>query len=182
MIFLSQLLLVQVWAASVGAENTSVSIAQLIYPLINFLIFAYLVKRFALPAVKEHLRSRREQILKDVKGASEAKDRIDATLRDYRNRLNRLEEEKKEILNTLRDEGERERARLHRETEVIANKIKADSDFVSQQEVKVAHHEMRKKMAIMAQSAAERMIKAELRDADQQQLLEQFLQGIRGSR
>ena len=181
MIPLTQLLLAQAWAASAGADGHSASITQLIYPLINFLIFAYLIKRFALPALKGHLRSRRERILTDVTGASEAKGRIEATLRDYRDRLSRLEEAKKNILDTLRAESERERTRLLRESEESAAKIKADADFVAQQEVKVARYELRKEMVLMAQAAAEKIIKADFRDADQQHLLDQFLLGIKES-
>jgi F0F1-type ATP synthase membrane subunit b/b' len=92
-----------------------------------------------------------------------------------------LEEAKKNILDTLRAESERERTRLLRESEESAAKIKADADFVAQQEVKVARYELRKEMALMAQAAAEQIIKADFRDADQQHLLDQFLLGIKES-
>ena len=54
-------LLTHAWAASAGSLHGP-SIVNLVFPVINFLIFAYLLKRFLLPTIKPHLRSRREEL------------------------------------------------------------------------------------------------------------------------
>lgn len=169
----------QVWASSsAGAEGYSAPITQLIYPLINFLIFLYILKRFLLPMITDHLRSRREGIMTAVKTADEAKAQVEAELRDYRDRLSHMDEEIKRIRETLRAEGEREKANLLREAEELASKIKVDTDFLAQQEVKVARQQTREEIARTARAAAEKIIKSEFKAADQQRLLEQFLLGI----
>ena len=65
--FLSEL-----WASSsAGVEEHAASVTQIIFPLINFLIFLYLIKRFLLPLIQSHLRSRREEIVAALGEADE---------------------------------------------------------------------------------------------------------------
>jgi len=99
-------------------------------------------------------------------------------LRNYRDRLASVDDETKTLLETLRAEGEREKAKILREAEELSSKIRADADFVSQQEIKVARQQIREEIARIAQGAAENAIRANLRAADQERLVEQFLQGI----
>ncbi len=169
----------QVWAASAaGVEAHSAPISHLIFPLINFLIFAYLLNRFLIPLIKNHLRSRREGILTAVKTAEDNKGQAEVVLQDYVGRLARLDEETKEIRETLRAEGEREKARLLREAEDLALKIKGDADFLAQQEEKVARQQLREEIARKAQEAAEQAIKANIRATDQERLIDEFLVGV----
>lgn len=166
----------QLWATSAaGAEAHSAPISHLVFPLINFLIFLYLIKRFLMPLIKNHLRSRREGIVSAVRTAEEGREHAEAVLRDYRGRLARLDEEGKKIQETLRAEGEREKDKLLREAEDLALKIRADTDFLVQQEAKVARQELREEIAHNAQEAAERAIKANLRGTDQDRLIDEFL-------
>ena len=169
----------QVWAAAAtGAEAHTAPITQLIFPLINFLIFFYLLKRFLMPVIKNHLRSRREGILTAVKTAEDDKVQAETVLQDYRGRLARLDEETKEIRETLRAEGEREKARLLHEAEDLALRIKGDADFLALQEEKVARQQLREEIARKAKEAAEQAIKANMRATDQERLIDEFLVGV----
>lgn len=161
-----------------GVEGHAASVTQLIFPLINFLIFLYLVKRFLFPFLRDHLRSRREEILAALKEADEGRERAEVLGRDYRGRLGRLDEETKEIREALRAEGVRERAKLLSEAEDIAVKIKADADFIAEQEVKMARVQVREEMARIAQAAAEKVVQSHLTSADQRRLVEEFVRGV----
>ncbi|MFQ5904614.1 MAG: F0F1 ATP synthase subunit B [Candidatus Binatia bacterium] len=165
-------------APSAGVEGHTASATQVIFPLINFLIFLYLVKRFLFPFIREHLRSRREEILAALKEADEGRERAEALGRDYRGRLERLDEETKEIREALRTEGERERAKLLAEAEDFATKIKADADFIAEQEVKMARGQVREEMARIAQAAAERVVQSHLTSAGQRRLVEEFVHEV----
>ena len=173
--------LVEAWASTApGAEGHAPSMTSLIFPVINFLIFVFLIYRFALPPARRYLVSRRDGILAAVRSANESKENADSTLRSFRARLASTDDETKTLLETLRAEGEREKAKILREAEELASKIRADADFVSQQEIKVARQQIREEIARIAQRAAENAIRANLRAADQERLVEQFLQGIEG--
>jgi len=175
--------LAEAWAAAAtGADGHAPSMTSLIFPVINFLIFVFLIYRFALPPARRYLVSRRDEILGAVRSADESKEKADSALRSYRDRLASADDETKTLLETLRAEGEREKAKILRDAKELAATIRADADFVSQQEIKVARQQIREEIARIAERAAENALRANLRAADQQRLVEQFLQGIEGVR
>ena len=175
--------LAEAWAAAApGAHGHAPSMTSLIYPIINFLIFAFLIYRFVLPPARLYLASRRDEILGAVRSADERKEKADSAVRAYRDRLASVDNETKTLLETLRAEGERERAKILREAEELASKIRADADFVSQQEIKIARQQIREEIAQIARETAESAIRSNLRAADQERLVEQFLHGIEGVR
>jgi F-type H+-transporting ATPase subunit b len=156
-------------------EHHAAPISQIIYPAINFLIFVYILKRFALPPVMAFLGSRRESIVKTVTEAADDKRRAEAIVLDYRARLARLDQETQRIQSELRAEGERDKARILREAEELAAKIKSDANVQVEQELKVARYRLRSEIARLAQKAAESVLRAHLTEADQKRLVEEFV-------
>lgn len=169
----------QLWAsASAGVEEHAAPVTELIFPLINFLIFLYLIKRFVVPLIKGRLRSRRAEIVAALGEADESRRRAEALVRDYRARLARIEEEAKRIRDELRADGEQQAAKLLREAEELAAQIKADADFLAEQEIKLARQKLREEIARSAEEAARKLIQAHLAPADQQRLVEEFLSEV----
>jgi F-type H+-transporting ATPase subunit b len=168
----------EAWASAAGAKHHAPSIHQLWFPLINFLIFVYLIKRFAVPIIQDYLKSRRQGILTVVKEASDAKTQAEALVRDYRERLVRLGQEVKQIQTSLKDDGEREKNKLLSEASGLASKIKEDAQFLAEQEVKVARQKIREEMADRARASAAELVRRNLSSADQGRLVEEFVQSI----
>lgn len=166
------------WAAA-GDGAHAPSVTELLFPLINFLIFAYLVKRFGLPLLRQHLKQRREAMVEAVATAHQAREDAAGQVRKYRGLLDVLDEECVRIREGLRAEGERERARIVAEAEESAAKLKADADFLAEQEVKMARQQIRGEIASLAQEAAARVIRQHLAAADQDRMVENFSQRIR---
>ena len=177
MTLLTDIFVSTAWAATAGGTHTP-SITELLYPLINFLIFAYLVKRFGLPLIKKHLEQRREGLIGAVATAQEAKGEAEGYVRKYRELLEVLDNECERIREGLRAEGERERSRIVAEAEESAAKLKADADFLADQEVKMARQQIRGEMALLAEAAAERVIQQHMATADQDRMVENFSRQI----
>ena len=110
--------------------------------------------------------------------ADESKRGADALVRDYRARLARIHEESQRLRDELRTDGEREKARLLTEAGDLATRIKADADFLAEQEVKLARQKLRAEIARAAEQAAQRLVRAGLEPADQGRLVEEFLSGV----
>ena len=183
MTFFIALLLTVLWAApAAAAEEHAPSISQLLFPLINFLLFVYLLKRYALPLAKEHLKSRREQVIAALKESSESKQRAEALVRDYKGRLQRLDQEAREMRDALKAEGEREKARLLAAAAESAARIKADADFLAEQETKLARQELRREIARAAQGSAGKIVQDNLNAADRKRMVEEFLSEVGGAR
>lgn len=165
------------WAAT-GGEAHVPSITELFFPLINFLIFAYLIKRFGLPIIKDHLKQRREGMIAAVDAARKAKAEADGYVRNYQELLKVLDDECERIREGLRAEGERERARIVAEAEESSAKLMADADFLAEQEVKMARQEIRAEMASQAETAAIRLLRQHMAAADQDRMVQSFSEQI----
>lgn len=173
----------EVWAAGSGAEEAhGVSWFQLIFPLVNFLIFAYLVKRYLLPVLRNYLSERRGRIVSAVREAEQERARAEAMVQDYRGRLAGLEAEARELRETLRQEGERLRAKLVAEAGELAAKIKADAGFLAEQEVKAGRQQLRSELAALAQQQAAELLRRHLSPQDQRRLVEEFVYGVEEAR
>jgi F-type H+-transporting ATPase subunit b len=177
MTVLTDMLMSAAWAASEG-EAHAASITELFFPLINFLIFAFLVKRYGLPLIRQHLKQRRETLTEAVATAQQAKGEADGYIRKYQELLKVLDQEGDRIRESLRAEGERERTRIVAEAEQAAVKLKEDADFLADQEIKMARQQIRGEMALLAEAAAERVIQQHMAAADQDRMVENFSQQI----
>ena len=166
------------WAASAGGEYHAPSIDQIWFPLVNFLIFAFLIKIYVLPLVRSYLQSRRGEVLAAIKAAAENKQRAEALVQDYEARLARLNEESDSIQKALRAEAEREKAKLLSEADALAAKLLSDARFLAEQEIKVAKQQMRHYMAEAAKAKAVELVRRHISAADQTHLVEDFIQNI----
>lgn len=168
----------QAWASAAEAQHHAPSINQIWFPLCNFLIFAWIIKRFALPFVRDFLRSRREEVLSAIQEAAESKRRAEAIVQDYKARLARIEQDVDSIQASLRAEGERQRARLLEEAKGLARKINEDARFLADQEVKIARQKVREEIANQAEASARQLIERQLTPMDQGRLGEEFILNI----
>ena len=183
MILFAALFLSVLWASpAAAAEEHAASVSELIFPLVNFLIFLYLIKRFVLPLARDYFKSRREGIAQSIREADEAKQRADALVRDYKNRLAKLAEELRAIREALRAEGEREKTKLLAEAKEIAERIKADTDFLAEQEVRLARQEIRREIVDAARTAAEKLIQQNFTVEDQKRMVSEFLSEVGAAR
>lgn len=165
------------WAAG-GAEHHAPDITGIIFPLLNFLIYAGIIYYFAVPLVRSFLKSRHDEVLATITGAAARKRKAEALVEDYRNRLAMLNQEIESIQASLKAEGERDKARLLREAEGLAAKIKSDAQFLADQEIKAAKHQVFLELAERAKASATDLIRRHLSQADQGRLVEEFIHDI----
>jgi F-type H+-transporting ATPase subunit b len=176
------LFLLRAAPAIAAEEEHAASIGELTFPLINFLIFLYLIKRFALPLVRDYFKGRHTAIADAVREANEARERADALVRDYRNRLAQLGQEIQAIREALRADGEKEKARLLAEADEVRARINADADFLADQEARLARQELRREIVGAARAAAEKLVKDDLTAADQKRIVSDFLSEVGAAR
>jgi F-type H+-transporting ATPase subunit b len=169
----------QAWAsAAAEAEHHAPSINQIWFPIANFVIFIFIIVRYALPVVRDFLHSRREEVLTAIRQASTKKLQAEAVVQEYKERLVRLDQEVRSIQASLRAEGEREKSKLLKEAEALAAKTKQDTQFLADQEVKLARQKIREEMATVAEATARELMARNLSGADQSRLIEDFIQNI----
>jgi F-type H+-transporting ATPase subunit b len=172
------LITAEAWASRAGAEHHAPSLTGIIFPLVNFLIFALIIYRYALPPVRSFFKSRREEVLTAIQDAAQSKQKAAAVVQEYQGRLARLDQEIHSIQASLRADGEREKTRLLREADGLAVKINEDARFLADQEVKIARRKIREEMANQAEANARELVKRHLSAGDQGRLVEDFIHNI----
>ena len=79
---------------------------------------------------------------------------------------------------SLKAEGERDKARLLREAEALAAKIKSDAQLLADQEVNAAKHQVLLELAERAKASATDLIRRHLSQVDQSRLVEEFINDL----
>ena len=170
----------QAWAAEAAGhgEHHVPSITEVILPALNFLIYAFIIVKYALPLVRSFLNTRREAVVSAIAQASAKKQAAEALVGGYKAKLAGLDKEVQSMHASLCDEGEREKAKLLSEAQSSAAKIKVDARFLADQEVKMARQKVREEMANQAEASARELVERNLSAADQGRLVEDFIQTI----
>ncbi len=166
------------WASAAGAEHHAPPISDVILPTINFLIYAAVLYYFALPVVRNFLRSRREEIVTAITLASAKKQQAEALVSEYRAKIARVEQEVQSIQTARRADAEQEQAKLLSEAEAMAVKIREDARFLADREVSIAREMLREEMANQAEAMARELVQRNISAADQGRLAQEFIQHI----
>jgi F-type H+-transporting ATPase subunit b len=169
-------------SAAAEAEHHAPSINDIWFPLGNFLIYAFIIVKFAFPLIRDFLKSRHDEVVSTISQASARKQAAEALVHEYRAKLSGLDREVQSILDSLRDEGQREKSKVVREAEARAVKIQEDAYFLAEQEVKMARQKLREEMADQAEATARQLIERNLSGADQNRLVDDFIHTIGQSR
>ena len=168
-----------VFAFAAGeAVHHEPSVNDIWFPLGNFLIYAFILYKYALPLVRDYLKTRREEVISTMTQAAAKKQAAEAFVADYKNRLAGIDKEIAALRATLRQEGEREKSRLISDAEAMATKIREDAGFLGEQEMKIARQQLLHEMADQAEAAARALIERNLTPTDQNRLAEEFIQNI----
>ncbi len=178
MSFVETLGATQAWASAAEAEHHMPSIHDIWFPLANFLIFAFILVHYALPVVRNFLRSRRDEVLATIREAAAKRQQAEAIVQDYKKRLAQVEQEMESIVASLRAEGEREKAKLLSDAQAGAAKIKEDGRFLAEQEVRMARQKIREEIANQSEASARELVQRHLSATDQGRLVEDFIQSI----
>jgi F-type H+-transporting ATPase subunit b len=168
----------QAWASSAAGEHHGPSINEIWFPLGNFLIYAFIIVRFAVPAVRSFLQSRRQEVVATMEEAAAKKQQAEAFVRDYKARLAGLEQEIAAITASLREDGELLKRKLLEEAKILAAKIKDDARLLAAQEFNVARQKLLEEMAARAEVMGRELAERSISPADHGRLVEEFVQNI----
>jgi F-type H+-transporting ATPase subunit b len=146
--------------------------------LLNFGVLIFILVKFGGPAISKALAARHQQLKADLAAASVARAEAEARLKQQEARLAALEQEIEGIRTGVKAEAEAEKARLIAAAEERAKRIKAETAFVLDQQIKEAEFRLRREVAQAAVDLAEQMVKKSLGAGDQQRLVDTFVADV----
>jgi F-type H+-transporting ATPase subunit b len=168
------------WAAS-DAHGGGSSLLTLGFFAINFLIFAFVIRRFTRDLIRRKLKERHETVVQALEEAKKAKEEADRLRQEYDTRLANLAAEEEELRSQAVDAAERERQRLMEEAQQMAERAKTEAQLIAQREVEEARRTLRQEVATQAVAIATELIQRNVTRGDNRRLVEQLVQEVRSA-
>ena len=140
----------------------------------NLLILLVVLYKLAGPKVREAMQARSDGLSKEITNAEQRFNDAEAQLAHYKDKLNALEQDAKNLLAEYRELGERERARICEEAQKDADRILSESRMLAARELENARLSIEKEVVLSALSKAEAEIKLRLTADDKQRLVSNY--------
>lgn len=164
----------------VNDEAPTIHGKKLALQILNFGVLIFILVKFGGPAIGKALAARHQQLKADLAAAATARAEAEARLAQQEARLAALEQEIEGIRNGVKAEAEAEKARLIAAAEERAKRIKEETSFVLEQQLKEAEARLRREVALAAVDLAEQMVRKSLGPADQQRMVDSFVADVGG--
>jgi F-type H+-transporting ATPase subunit b len=167
-------------ASEHAEEAPSINGKKFALQLLNFGVLLAILIKFGGSAVNKALASRHEQLKAEVAAASEARAQAEARLRKQDERLAGLEREIANMRAGIKAEAEVEKAHLIAAAEERAKRIREETAFVVEQQIKEAQVALRREVADSALRIAEDTLRRGVTPEDQRRMVEGFMSEVVG--
>lgn len=104
----------------------------------NLLVFLGIVFYFAWKPMNNYFADRREGMLSDLKESKRLREEAEMKFEEYSARLDKLDQEREELMNQYHKEGEQEKERMVAEAQRQVEQMRKDAELVIEQEVRKA--------------------------------------------
>jgi F-type H+-transporting ATPase subunit b len=163
-----------VWASEAEGGH-HLNWTEFTYRTIAFLILAGLLIKLLRKPVADFLNSRRDEIQRllqelEVKAADAQKKNA-----EFQIRLASLEQETRKIVDEMIADGEAEKKKIIEAAHRQADYIQQQAHIAVQQEVQAARDSLKDEVAELSVSAAEDILKKNMKSADQDRLVREFM-------
>ncbi len=165
-------------AAGGGHVDTGALLKDFFWRTLNFAIMAGILIYFVTKPVKNALKGRSETIANDLEEAQKAREEAEAKFAEYDEKLNKAEAEIEQIAADLKKEGENERDKIIAAAKEQAEKIKQEAEKSAAFEVARARAELQQEAARLAVEIAEDLLKKNVNDKDQSNMVDEYMQKV----
>ena len=143
-----------------------------------FLVVAFMLWKYAVPAMKKGMQARSDRIQRELDNAAKAKADADAQAADIRARLGDIDAERARMLADADQTATRvlSEGRSRLEAEVVDLQAKTDADLAMAGSRFAG--EVQGQVGQLAAGAAEKLVAEQLDDATVQRLIEEFIANI----
>jgi F-type H+-transporting ATPase subunit b len=168
--------------ASHGAEHhASVDGKTLALQLLNFGILLFLLIKYAGGGLKKTFRAKHDQLSKDIGEAAKAREEAKRKAEEQDRRLASLEKEIATLREGIRQDAEKEQARLVANAHEKAKRIQEDTQAQLESQVKAAESRLRAEVAAASVLLAEELLKKQIGMDDERRLAKEFIAGFESS-
>ncbi len=162
-----------------GEAHEAVNVKMELFRIINFLIFAVLLYKFAGKPVINFFKTRKEGIDRAIREAEEARKVAEQRYQEAMKRVENADKEIKEILEHAKKERDEQIELIRKETEMMIERIKEQSKAAADLEIKRAKIELQKEAVDLAVNLAEGLLKEKLTPEDQKRLIQDYITKVK---
>jgi F-type H+-transporting ATPase subunit b len=148
------------------------------FQLINFGVLVFILVKFGGSAVNKMLAARHVQLKKDIEEAAQARAAAEGRLAEQEKRMANLAQEVSRLRASIKEEAEKEQARLLAVADEKSKRIQDEARFLMQQQVKEAERRFREELAGAAVRIAEEVVRRSVRVDDESRLVQSFVADI----
>jgi F-type H+-transporting ATPase subunit b len=128
--------------------------------------------------VTKFFQDRRNMIENELQEAARLKEEAEAKHAEYTARLEKLDEELAQLREDMITAGEKERDRIVAEAETKAARLRKDTEFVIEQQMKLLREELTEAAVDAAVTTAREVLSKETGATDQQRLAEEYVKRL----
>ena len=167
-----------VWSHATEAahgEHHTPGIGDLLFPVINFTIYSFIIVWYVIPALRDYLQRRGDDIVSAARESAAALADAEKALADAKRRQGGLAAERESLVRDLVAAAKRQAERLQADAVTSGKRRVADADVVADQERQRALATVRAEIADLATEMAESRLRGILSADDQRAFVQQFL-------
>lgn len=152
---------------------------DLLFREVNFLILIVILFFLLRKPVKEYFSGRAATLKQAVDEAKKTGESARRQHDDIANRLKKIDHETKNLVDSFKQDGEMEKAKLLEQARLYSEKITEDAKKIADNEVKKAREELKEMTVKLARDMAKKTIDREMTDADEERLTKSYVERLK---
>ncbi len=162
-----------------GAEEAHDKMLNLFYRILNFaLLVIILVVVIKKTSMLKFFGERRDEIKEKLEALTKERQAAESKSKELEGKLAAFEIQKTEILDQFRAEGAKEKARIIAEAKERAAQMISQADRTIEREIQGASERLKQEVVELAAQRAEEVIAKEIKDSDQDHLVNEFIKSV----
>ena len=163
-------------ASGAGADDALIS--QPMNQLISLATFIFIVVYFSGKSIKEGLKTRAEEISREVSEAQKLYQAAEETLTKYQSMVDQFENERDAMIAQYKTQGEAERAKLIEEGHREAERVTADAERAIENELTLMQHKIERELVETSLKKAEALLNEQVNLQDHDRLNKDYLKQV----
>jgi len=165
-------------AFAAAGHDEGFPFATLLFSTINVILFVLLLRRVALPAIRNWAQERHDRILRDLEAAADARAAADKLKAEWEARIAGLDAMIEGMRAQAKRDAEIERDRILVDAQRTAERIQRDAEQAATAELRELQAQLRSELTSRAIQLAQDTVRREWTDADQTRFVADFVKQV----
>lgn len=161
-----------------SASEESFFSMNLVWSIINFIMFLFLLYFFSRKQVRDFFFSRKNELARGIEEGKKQKEEAEKIYTEAIEKKEKLDKDIKELVENTVKEAEKNAQKIIENAKEMAEKIKAESKKIVQGEVQKAKAELMTEVSEIVRKRSEEILREKVLPEDNKKLIEELLQNL----